>query len=99
MGLADSIEDFIAIRLVGCNFKKLFDHWRVSLAGIIERSDDNTLDASFVRQLRHCDAIKVDIAHLDSVEKPCQAKSYRCLYLVCEKHLKKKSDNRFKETE
>ena len=48
-GFADSIEDFMAIRLVGGNFKKFFDHWRFILAGIVERPDDNTLEAFFVR--------------------------------------------------
>ena len=57
--LADSIEDLMAVRLVGNNLKRFFDRWRVILSGILERPNDKTLEAFFVRQLRTCDHLQL----------------------------------------
>ena len=68
-GLADGIEDLMAVKMSSNNLERFFDRWRVVLFGILGRPDEKTLEAFFVRQLRLCDQaeLKIEIAHYDSV--------------------------------
>ena len=82
------------MKIRGNNLKLLMDNWRYILSAFLQRPDEGVLDGLFVKQLRHCDAMKMDLAVYDRTPVGEPAKSYEGVFNAVLRILRQKSEEK-----